>query len=143
LILRAFLLAIALTLCSGAQGAPPAKKNPAWSELSAEHQRILAPLKPEWDSLGPARKRKWLGIAQRYPEMTAQAQERVHKRMAKWASLTPEQRRQVRERYREIARKSAKTRKLREQWAKYQALPPEERSRLAPPPEPPPPEKKK
>lgn len=140
--IRAVLLALALALCAGAQGAP-AKKNPAWSELSAEHQHILAPLKAEWNSLEPARKRKWLGIARRYPKMSPQAQERVQKRMEKWASLTPEQRRQVRERYREIARKSAQTRRLREQWAKYQALPPEERSRLAPPPEPPPPPREK
>ena len=39
--------------------------NPAWAELNAEQQQILAPLKPDWETLEPERKRKWIGIAKR------------------------------------------------------------------------------
>ncbi|MGH6924109.1 MAG: DUF3106 domain-containing protein, partial [Propylenella sp.] len=46
----------------------------------------------------------------------------------------PEQRRQARENYKRMAKQRAEKREqLRRQWAEYQALPPEERARMAPP----------
>jgi hypothetical protein len=57
--------------------------------------------------------------------------------MQAWANLSPEQRRQARENYRQIAKvPPEKRRTLREQWAEYQALPPQERQSLVPPPQP-------
>ena len=73
----------------------------AWAELTAEQQKILAPLKADWESLEPERRRKWIGIAKRYPKMKAEEQERVQRRMQAWAKLTPEQRRQARETYKQ------------------------------------------
>jgi hypothetical protein len=153
--LRTLLAALALCCATGAGAEPPidvapkakpaskpaakavAKKaaakpaRPTWAELSADQQMILAPLKPDWDNLEAERKRKWIGIAKRYPAMQTQEQERVQRRMQNWAKLTPEQRRQARETYREIARGPAKKRgDLRQQWADYQALPPHERERM-------------
>jgi hypothetical protein len=56
--------------------------------------------------------------------------------MQAWAKLTPEQRRQARETYKQIVKAPPEKRgKLREQWAEYQQLPPQERDRLAPAPE--------
>jgi hypothetical protein len=105
---------------------------------------ILAPLKPEWETLEVERKRKWIGIAKRYPKMQQQEQERVQKRMHDWASLTPAQRRQARENYREIAKVPPEKRgNLRQQWADYQALSPQERQSLEPPQAEPAPKKKK
>ena len=99
---------------------------------------VLAPLKADWESLEPERRRKWIGIANRYPKMKAEEQERVQRRMQAWAKLTPEQRRQARENYQRIAKQRVEKReKLREAWAEYQALPPHERQSLAPPSEPP------
>jgi hypothetical protein len=107
---------------------------PAWAELTAEQQQILAPLKADWESLEPERRRKWVGVAKRYPKMTTLGQERVQRRMQLWAKLTPEQRRQARETYKQIAKVPPEKRgKLREQWAEYQQLPPQERESLAPP----------
>ncbi len=104
---------------------------PLWAELNAQQQQILAPLKPDWDNMERDRKVKWIGIAKRYPKMKPEAQERVQKRMDKWANLSPEQRRQARENYRAIAKVPPEKRKsLREQWAAYQALSPGERERL-------------
>jgi len=109
---------------------------PAWAELTAEQQQILAPLKADWESLEPERRRKWIGIAKRYPAMKVAEQERVQRRMQYWAKLTPEQRRQARETYKQIVKVPPEKRgKLREQWAEYQALPPQERESLAPVPE--------
>jgi hypothetical protein len=115
---------------------PKANVRPAWAELTAEQQQILASLKADWESLEPDRRRKWIAIAKRSPGMAPQAQERVQRRMQAWAKLTPEQRRQARENYKRMAKVPPEKRgNLREQWAEYQALPPQERESLAPAPE--------
>ncbi len=83
---------------------PAARVRPAWAELTAEQQEVLAPLKPDWEKLEPASRAKWIGIAKRYPKMKSAEQERVQKRMQLWANLSPEQRRQARENYKRIAK---------------------------------------
>ena len=133
---------------SGAQASkaatkPPRTTRPAWAELTAEQQQVLSPLKPDWDRLATENKRKWLGIAKRYPKLAPQEQERVQKRMQDWARLTPEQRRVARESYKSIAKAPPDKRaNLRAQWAQYQALSPKERQSLAPPAKPAPKKKK-
>jgi hypothetical protein len=145
---RAALFVLALLLAGGAPAQAPDKpkpaakapkaQRPAWAELTADQQMVLAPLKADWESLEPERRRKWIGIANRYSKMKPEEQERVQRRMQRWASLTPEQRRQARENYQRIAKQRAEKRaKLAEAWAQYQALPPDERQRLEPPPAPP------
>ena len=112
---------------------PKANVRPMWAELNAEQQKILAPLKAEWESLEPERRRKWVGVAKRYPKMTVQGQERVQRRMQVWANLTPDQRRQARETYKQIVKAPPEKRaKLRQQWAEYQALPEREREAVTP-----------
>jgi len=158
LLVLALVLATGLAASAGAQlpekakpaAKPPATKpqagkpqaRPVWAELTADQQMILAPLKADWESLEPERRRKWIGVAKRYPKMKLEEQERVQRRMQAWAKLSPEQRRQARENYRRIVKAPPEKRdKLREAWAEYQALPPAERQNLAPPP--PPAEKKR
>ena len=150
------LLALCVAAAAGAQqpagkDAPRAKKpaakavqnRPAWAELTAEQQMILAPLKADWEALDPDRRRKWIGIAKRYPKMKPDAQERMQRRMQAWAKLSPEQRRQARENYKRIVKVPPEKRdKLRDAWAEYQALPPHERQSLAPPPAPPEPKRR-
>jgi Protein of unknown function (DUF3106) len=107
---------------------PKANVRPMWAELNAEQQKILAPLKADWESLEPERRRKWIGIAKRYPTMKVQEQERIQRRMQAWAKLSPEQRRQARENYKRLAKQPPEKRdRLRQQWAEYQALPERER----------------
>jgi hypothetical protein len=138
---RAALVLLALCVAMGALAQPTAKKKapsanrPAWAELTADQQMILAPLKNDWAELDPDRRRKWIGLAKRYPKMQQKEQDRVQRRMQRWAALTPEQRRQARENYRRIAKQRAEKRntKLAERWAEYQSLPPHERESLAPP----------
>jgi hypothetical protein len=119
---------------------PPAKKKaaavvrPAWIELSPEQRQILAPLQEDWENFERERRLKWIGIAKRYPKMKPEEQARVQRRMQAWAKLTPEQRRQARESYKNLAKDKDKHGNLREQWAEYQALPPEERLTLMPAP---------
>jgi hypothetical protein len=107
---------------------PKANVRPTWAELTVEQQKILAPLKADWEALEPERRRKWIGIAKRYPTMKAQEQERIQRRMQAWAKLSPEQRRHARETYKQIVKAPPEKRaNLRQQWAEYQALPPRER----------------
>jgi len=132
------LAAIALSLAVGvAAAAGPAKKNggPSWAELTADQQQVLAPLKSDWETLSPARKTTWVGIAKRYPAMKPQVQERVVRRMQTWAKLTPEQRVAARERYRSLGKLPPEKRQdLKQQWAEYQALPPTEKRMFDVPP---------
>jgi hypothetical protein len=93
---------------------------PAWHQLSAEQQRILAPIRSEWDGLDLQRKQKWIGIAKRYPQMSAAEQERLQRRMKEWVDLTPEQRRAAREKYREFEQLSPEERQaMRKKWEEY------------------------
>lgn len=147
----AFLLASCLSAGAIAQTAPaelpsktmgagkaekkrPSPSEPTWAELSAVQQHILAPLRGEWDTLGPDRKKAWLAIAKRYPKMTPEGQARVQKRMQAWAKLTPEQRQLARDRYRALRKAPPEQRQeLRRKWDEYMALSPEQRRNLAPP----------
>jgi len=114
------LLALGLAVGAGGAFAQRAPKRPSWAELTTEQQQILAPLKADWENIEPERRRKWIGIAKRYPKMKPQAQQRVQKRMQAWAKLTPAQRRQARENYKRLAKDAEKKKALREQWAEYQ-----------------------
>ena len=74
---------------------PETKKprRPAWSELTPAQQKVLAPLQPEWDQLDTTRgARNGSTIADRYPTMKPDQQQRLQKRMQEWAKLTPEER---------------------------------------------------
>jgi hypothetical protein len=149
--LRFFAVLLALAMAAGVEAqpnaAPPAKKDkpkvaavkkgvrPVWAELTAEQQATLAPLKNDWDTLEPERRQKWIQIAKRYPRMKPLEQERVQRRMQMWANLSPEQRRQARENYKQLAKaKRPANKDLRQAWAEYQALPPQERESLVPSP---------
>jgi len=107
---------------------------PAWAELTAEQQQVLAPLKADWDTLEPDRRLKWIAIAKRYPRMKPLEQGRVQRRMQMWANLSPEQRRQARENYKQLAKapRRAPKKNLSQAWAEYQALSPYERQSLVP-----------
>jgi hypothetical protein len=97
-----------------------ADANPRWSELSSSQQNALAPLASVWDTMSELRKRRWLYIGGKFPRLASAEQERLHRRMQKWAGLTPQQRREARSAY-------ARAKKLnREQksalWQEYQQL---------------------
>src|SRR5262249_39109299 len=92
------LLALALWLCLSltALAAPP-KKTPAWAELTPEQQQTLAPLASDWDKLEPERKRKWLGIAKRYPKMSQEGRGRGQGERQAGPNLTPKEGQAARE----------------------------------------------
>jgi Protein of unknown function (DUF3106) len=117
------LLGIAFALCLAIPAAlaqSSSQASPSWRQLSSENQRILAPLEGEWEKFDALRKRKWMGIAQRYQKMTVEEQERLQRRMKEWASLTPEQRRAAREKYKEFEQLPVEDRQaIRQRWDQY------------------------
>jgi hypothetical protein len=123
----------ALIALAPAEAAAPIKKGPTWAELTADQQQILEPLKPEWDKMDRQPRVKWVGIAKRYPAMTAREQRRIQTRMDRWAKLTPEQREVARNNYRKnvVALPPEKKKELQAQWEEYRALPEHEKRRLA------------
>jgi hypothetical protein len=98
------LVAIALWLASPLSHAivTPPLPQPSWVQLSTEQKNILAPLAGEWDKMDGFRRKKWLGIAQRYPSLSPDEQARMQRRMTDWAKLTPEERKAAREKYQSL-----------------------------------------
>ena len=115
--------------------ATPPEKNPAptagprWEELNAAQKKALAPLASRWAVTSELQKRHWLAIAKNFPTLPAAEQQRLHARMAAWASLSAQQRSQARLNYAVTNQLSADSK--RAQWEAYQALSDEEKSRLA------------
>lgn len=92
---------------------------------------ILAPLAKDWDTMENIRKKKWLGIAERYPAMRHAEQQRMQKRMYEWATLTSEQRGKVRDTYKDFKQLPPEQKKLvRQKWKAYSNLSAEEKQRL-------------
>lgn len=124
-------LILSLSLFSPSHAVVPELRQPAWAELSQEEKQILAPLSRDWDRMEAVRKKKWLGIAKRYPSMKPEEQARIQRRMQDWASLTPEQRTQARTQYKNLkTAPPVQKQGIKEKWEQYKELPDEEKKRL-------------
>jgi hypothetical protein len=124
----ALTLLIGLLLSLGAAAQQPSgdagkgkPQRPLWSELSPKQQAVLAPLAADWDSLDTMRRKKWVSIANRYPRMTQDQQQRLQDRMQAWAKLTPAQRRVARENYQSLRQLPRPQRgEVKQKWQQYQ-----------------------
>ena len=108
---------------------PRAESKPAWTELTPQQQQALAPLAASWRSLGEAHKRKWLALSENFHAMPPPEQARLHSRMTEWAALSPQQRNAARLNFAEAQKVAPEDKRAK--WEAYQALPPEEKKRLA------------
>jgi hypothetical protein len=102
---------------------------PLWIELTQAQQQALAPLAGKWDTVSESQKRKWLALSQNFPRMSGAEQAKLHSRMSEWAALSPQQRTQARLNFGETQQLTADDKKAK--WEAYQALPPEEKRKLA------------
>lgn len=133
----------ALPLSAGAQPQPPAAAaaatppsrtgapvaKPLWSELSDTQRQALAPLSGQWDTLTEPHKRKWIALAGNFQRLPPAEQAKLHSRMAEWIALSPRQRTEARLNFGETQQLSPDAKKAK--WEAYQALPDEEKRRLA------------
>lgn len=102
-----------------------------WSELSVDERKVLAPLGSEWDTLRPWQREKMLDIAKDYPNMDAQKQQRVQKRLNSWSRMTPYERENARKRYQQFHSLSdEKKAEVRKKWSEHKKLPEAEREKL-------------
>jgi hypothetical protein len=107
----------------------PAEASPRWQDLSAVQRSALKPLERDWPGIDGERKRKWLAIAGKLPSMSPQEQARIKDRMDEWVRLSPQERGVARQQFQAAKRVAPQDRPA--QWEAYQALPAEERRRLA------------
>jgi hypothetical protein len=116
---------------SGKTAAPPtpAPAGPGWEVLNTPQKLALYPLAERWALLSEVQKKRWLALAQTFPTLPKQEQEKLHDRMTEWASLSAQQRNQARLNYADSNR-LARDNKLA-QWQAYQALSDEEKRKLA------------
>ncbi len=108
--------------------APPGIAHP-WHTLTPRQQEILLPLRPEWNRLTDTNRSKWLRIAQRYPKLSKDQQQRLQERMRDWIALTPQQRRTARENF-QISKQLPADKKA-EAWQDYQQLTDAQKKKLA------------
>lgn len=138
----ALILALSLNTAALATPSPvvvATPPQPTWRSLSAEQQTVLAPLAGEWDRMENYRRKKWLGIAQRYKTMKPEEQQRLQEKMRDWARLTPEQRLAAREKFKEFNQMSPEEKAtVRQKWQEYNQLPADDRRPRAPNAAPPP-----
>ncbi|WP_370624547.1 DUF3106 domain-containing protein [Polynucleobacter sp. JS-Polo-80-F4] len=108
---------------------PERKPDGTWEGLKPTQQQILAPLESDWDYMLPDSRKKWIQVANIYPKMSSQDQERLQSRMASWSNLSQKDRRIARENYLTSLKFPAE--KKAEAWYAYQKLSDEQKKKLA------------
>ncbi|KAF3996654.1 DUF3106 domain-containing protein [Glaciimonas immobilis] len=100
-----------------------------WENLTVAQKQTLAPLEAGWNNQKLSTRKKWIEISKRFGSLSPAEQSRVQDRMHDWVTLTPAQRREVRENYARTRRLDTEQRAKR--WAEYQHLPEAEKQKLA------------
>ena len=108
---------------------PEKKPDGTWEGLKPAQQKILAPLESDWDYMLPDSRKKWIQVANIYPKMSTQDQERLQSRMTSWSNLSQKDRRIARENYLTSLKFPAE--KKAEAWYAYQKLSDEQKKKLA------------
>lgn len=107
---------------AAAKPAKPEPKAPAWKELNPQQKQLLAELEMQWDQQTDKLRNGLVKIANKYPKMKPEEQERVRRRITRWANLTPQQRDAARERFRHIKQQPPeKQKEVKQKWEKYKA----------------------
>jgi hypothetical protein len=103
---------------------------PQWNELTIQQKSVLAPLGGDWDAMEYYRRKKWIGIAVRFPKMTPEEQQRIQGQMQEWTKLTPGQRQLAREKFQTVTQlPTEKKEALKQKWEEYSNLPEEEKEK--------------
>ncbi|NJM33315.1 MAG: DUF3106 domain-containing protein [Limnobacter sp.] len=125
---------------------------PVWAsgsfeELTQEHRQFLMPLKPLWNSLPAQERATWESLANNFESADRKQKQRMTARIKEWASMTPEQRNEVRRNFKTLStwdtdqksdnridksrhRETPDKADKRTAWKQYMLLSPAERARL-------------
>ncbi len=101
----------------------------SWQKLNEDQRSVLAPLQEDWSSLTPSRQKKWVEVANRYPQMSEAERIALQSRMAEWAGLSTKERQSARDNYLRTLKFSPE--KKAAAWESYQQLSEEDKKRLA------------
>ena len=101
----------------------------AWQQLNDQQRLVLAPLEEDWTSLTKARQKKWLEVANRYPNMSDAEKSTLQSRMTEWAKLSTAERQIARDNYLRTIKISPE--KKAAAWESYQQLSDEDKKKLA------------
>jgi hypothetical protein len=131
--MRSLLTSLFLALVATLSGAGAHAQS--FAELAAQERTVLQPLSGEWDAMSATRKKKWRELAERYPKLSPEEQQRLTARMQGWSRMSPEDRRAARDQFRDIqgapGAPAQGREQLKKQWQQYRDLPQEERNRLS------------
>lgn len=108
---------------------PTSEAGSRWSALSPTQQTVLKPLAALWESMDVPQQRKWLALTQTYPKLAPADQEKLKSRMVEWAGLSPKDRTTARLNF--ALTKTVDKADRAANWEAYQALPDEEKKKLA------------
>jgi len=109
-----------LSSSTHAQQLRRSSSGPSWRDITPAQRQVLTPLRDRWDTMGALAKRRWLVLADRYPQMDESERNKLFSRMNTWASLSAQQRNQARLNFESAKRLSAE--ELQAKWDAYQAL---------------------
>ena len=102
--------------------AKPEPKAPNWQQLTAQQKQLLAELAPQWDQQTDRLRNGLIKVANKYPKMKPDEQERVRGRITRWANFTPEQRDAARAHFQNIKKQPPeKQKEVKRKWEKYKA----------------------
>lgn len=105
-----------------AKPSKPEPKAPTWQELNLKQKQLLAELATQWDQQTDRLRNDLIKVANKYPKMKPDEQERVRRRITRWANLTPEQRDTARARFQHIKKQPPeKQKEVKRKWEKYNA----------------------
>ncbi len=123
--LKALLVLVVFALPAYAVGkasTKPEPKAPSWEQLSLQQKKVLGELQPQWAQQTDRLRNNLVKVANKYPKMKPEEQERVRRRITHWASLTPEQRQAARERFKQIKKQPPeKQKEVKKKWESYQS----------------------
>ncbi len=86
----------------------------------SEERMILEQLAKYWDRMDPVKKQKWIGITNRYPNMTPLEQQRIQKDILDLDSLTPKQKKEARKIYQKIKNMPQEEKlEIKKKWKKF------------------------
>jgi len=107
---------------AAAKPSKPEPKAPAWKDLNPQQKQLLAELATQWDQQPDRLRNGLVKVANKYPKMKPDEQERVRRRITHWANLTPEQRDAARARFQHIKKQPPeKQKEVKKKWEQYKA----------------------
>jgi hypothetical protein len=107
----------------------PAAGGPSWNSLTPQQREALAPLAGQWSTMPADRKRRWIEIAQKYPQLSPESKAHLQSRMPEFAGMTPQQRQTARENFQRAYELPPESRESAVQ--QYKALPDDKKKALS------------